>query len=312
MSKFISKTIAQYNDLWADAVVSAGKKDCIPSLVLLDNIDYYRTSLLNNKIVYNENNKLYSSLHTVKDWKRLTIEEKMYFYADVLNGEVIKAPYILPEYKRSPNLLDTSVQSYNFGDYIIKTKDSNGNEVSERTLISFNCIAFSLQLDTNKIFDIKKYAVTHQFKQADYIRRVLMPNVIKQLKTKFQHEIQYMFVIEDNKRTCENIHIHGMMNITAEDLSIKAPDSKRRFIETCFLKAALGKNYQSHPLIKFALEIVLPYHPLGWVSYMCKSKPHRKDIYISDNLRKSGENLYNEYRNTVKALKDTQKRLKKS
>ena len=36
------------------------------------------------------------------------------------------------------------------------------------------------------------------------------------------------------------------------------------------------------------------------------------DIYISDNLRKSGENLYNEYRNAVKALKDTQKSLKKS
>ena len=39
--KNISKTIAQYNDLWGDAVISTGKNDCTPSLVLLDNIDYY-------------------------------------------------------------------------------------------------------------------------------------------------------------------------------------------------------------------------------------------------------------------------------
>ena len=83
----------------------------------------------------------------------LTIDKKKFN----LNGKFVNEqdrptyPDDISKRKRNSNLLNTSVKSDNFGDYIIRTKDSNGNEIPERTLISFNCIAFSLQLDTNKI-----------------------------------------------------------------------------------------------------------------------------------------------------------------
>ena len=117
-----------------------------------------------------------------------------------------------------------------------------------------------------------------------------------------------MFVVEESKKNSDLIHIHGMMKITANDLSIY--DTKRRFIENILIKAALGKDYNNHPLVKTALKIILPYHPLGWASYICKTSPQRGDIYISKDLQKKGKELYDEYKETVKAAIQKQSPIK--
>ena len=74
LTKNISKTIAQYNDLWADAVISTGKNDCTPSLVLLDIIDYYNKYTSNTINNYKINTSIYQSLKAPKALKHLTIE----------------------------------------------------------------------------------------------------------------------------------------------------------------------------------------------------------------------------------------------
>lgn len=302
----LSKTIAQYNDLWGEAVISTGKKDCTPSLVLLTNIDYYKTCILNPSISYRFNQNIYQSLETPPAWKHLNISEKMAFYADYLYKTAIKAPYLLSPKAGINRYINTTTASGYFGDFIIKTTDSTGNETPIRSLVSFDCITFTLLLDIKKLLCIKNYITSYPNKRADYIRRNILDRPIKTLEQSFNHKIPYMFVVEENKTASDRVHIHGMMKITAEDLSIY--DTKRRYIENILLKAALGKDYNHHPLVKNALKIILPYHPLGWASYICKSIPNKADIYVSKSLRAEGQKLYNEYRETVKDLIKIQKK----
>lgn len=306
--KNISKTIAQYNDLWADAVISTGKNDCTPSLVLLDNIDYYDKYISNPNNNYKINTSIYQSLKVPKAWKHLTIEEKISFYADYLYKTAIKAPYVLPPKAGINRFINTTTASGYFGDFIIKTSDSTGNETPIRSLVSFDCITFTLLLDIKKLLCIKNYTTAYPNKRADYIRRNILYRPIKTLEQEFNHNIPYMFVVEESKKSSDLIHIHGMMKITAEDLSIY--DTKRRFIENILIKAALGKDYNNHPLVKTALKIILPYHPLGWASYICKTSPQRGDIYISKDLQKKGKELYDEYKETVKAATQKQSPIK--
>lgn len=297
--KKTSQTIAQYNDLWADAVISMGKKDCTPSLVLLDNIDYYDKAILNPNSSYKLNTSIYQSLKAPKEWKRLTLEEKISFCADYLYDTAIKAPYILTQIRSTNRYIDTSVKSGYFGDFIIKAIDENGNITPIRSLVSFDCITFTLLFDTKKLCSIQQYKTLHPNKRADYIRRNILARPIKKLEQKFNHDIPYMFVVEESKKNSDLIHIHGMMKITAKDLSIYG--TKRHHIRNILLKAALGKNYNKHSTVKIALKIVLPYHPFGWASYICKKTPSRGDVYISKRLQKEGKDLYNTYRETVKA-----------
>lgn len=297
--KKISKTIAQYKGLWEDAVVCTGKKDCLPSLVLLDNINYYDKVILNPNTSYKINTSIYYSLEAPKEWKRLTLEEKIYFYADCLYHTAIKAPYILPHPPNLDYFINTSAKSGYFGDFIIKAIDENGNITPNRSLVSFDCIAFTLLLDIKKLYNIQKYKTLHPNKRADYIRRNIFARPIKKLEQEFNHDIPYMFVVEETKKGSDLIHIHGMLKIKQEDFSLY--DTKRHRIENILLRAALGKNYKKHKIVNIALKIVLPYHPFGWVSYICKRTPSRGDVYISKRLQKEGKDLYNEYRETVKA-----------
>ena len=299
LTKNISKTIAQYNDLWADAVISTGKNGCTPSLVLLDIIDYYNKYTSNPNNNYKINTSIYQSLKAPKAWKHLTIEERISFCADYLYDTAIKAPYLSPQNTNINRFINTSAKSGYFGDFIIKAIDENGNITPNRSLVSFDCIAFTLLLDIKKLYNIQKYKTLHPNKRADYIRRNILSRPIKKLEQEFNHNIPYMFVVEESKKSSDLIHIHGMMKITAEDLSIH--NTKRRFIENILIKAALGKDYNNHPLVKTALKIILPYHPLGWASYICKTSPQRGDIYISKDLQKKGKELYDEYKETVKA-----------
>ena len=235
--KNISKTIAQYNDLWADAVISTGKNDCTPSLVLLDNIDYYDKYLSNPNNNYKINTSIYQSLKAPKAWKHLTIEEKIFFCADYLYDTAIKVPYLLPQNTNINRFINTSAKSGYFGDFIIKTVDNNGNITPNRSLVSFDCITFTLLLDTKKLCNIQKYKTLHPNKRADYIRRNILSRPIKKLEQEFNHKIPYMFVVEESKKSSDLIHIHGMMKITANDLSIYG--TKRRFIQNILIKAAL-------------------------------------------------------------------------
>ena len=125
--KNISKTIAQYNDLWADAVISTGKNDCTPSLVLLDNIDYYDKYLSNPNNNYKINTSIYQSLKAPKAWKHLTIEEKIFFCADYLYDTAIKVPYLLPQNTNINRFIQTATQE------IERVKNGTGLSFSENT-----------------------------------------------------------------------------------------------------------------------------------------------------------------------------------
>ena len=95
----------------------------------------------------------------------------------------------------------------------------------------------------------------------------------------------------------EEIIRNGLIEATLEGLRYY----KQTSIDNNVIPEEYKIKYNNHPLVKTALKIVLPYHPFGWVSYICKRTPSRGDVYISKRLQKEGKDLYNEYRETVKA-----------
>ena len=313
--KTVSPTIAQYGGLWSLAVIEAGKKDCTPSLVLVDSIRRYR-NILNKKSktkeeeeFINTHKEYYENLRKPKSWRLLTVEEKLDFCADYAFNQAIKMPYVIKPSCRNKNLLDISVRTYDFGDYIIKAQDGSGKETPLRSLASFDCCALTLQLDKKLIDKIK---TNSKGKYADYIRRYIFRAPLRQLSKMLGRKINYSFVVENNKNNPEFLHIHGIFDFTAEELSLKIRDSERKVIENIFLEGVLGKEYNSHPLVKTAVKIDMIHHPLGWADYMSKDVDNRDRIYISRKVLQEGAVLYNEYRKEVISLNETLLNLKRS
>lgn len=313
--KKVSPTIAQYGSLWASAVISTGKNDCNTPLVLLDNIDYYK-SLLNKtnrtdkeEQYIKDNKPLYDNLKTPKLWRLLTDREKMAFCADYLYGVTTKMPFIINNSTKRYDLLDISVKTYDFGSYVIKCNDSFGNLSNLRSLASLDCISFTALLDLGIIGRIEEYSARHKGKQGDYVRRTVFNKAIEKMEKAFNRKLQYILVVEDNKRTVGLLHLHGIINITAEELSQKDGTSKRTIVENAILSACLGKNFNRHSLINSALDLKVIYHPLGWSEYITKSGLPRKSIYISRETLCGAKQLYNDYRDAVIDLKSTQKNL---
>lgn len=309
----VTPLVAQYGSLWASAVVSAGKNDCNTPLVLLKNMKYYnslltKTNRTDKEEQYIKDNKsLYDNLKKPKVWRLLSDREKMVFCVDYLYGVTTKMPYIVNNHSKRDNLLDTSVKTYDFGSYIIKCNDSSGNPSDLRSLASLDCISFTALLDLDVISRIQK----HKGNQADYVRRTVFNKAIQKMEKAFNRKIPYILVVEDNKRTTGLLHLHGIIGVTAEELSQKDVKSKRTIVENAILSACLGKDYNRHSLINSALDLKIVYHPLGWAHYITKNDLSRNSIYISRKVIEEGEKLYEDYRNAVIDLKETQKDLTK-
>lgn len=311
----VTEIIAQYGRLWEFAVIEAGKRDCTPSLVLQGSIRYYNTLLKKkNKTMeedkyINDHKKLYTNLKTPKLWRSLTTEEKLVFCVDAMFNQAIKLPYILPPSNRKENFLDISIRTHNFGDYIIKAKDDQGNESPLRSLASFECCAFTLQLDNQLINNIKTRSNS---KYADYIRRNILNKAIKKLNEQFNKQVDCLFIVEKNHTTSSALHLHGVLGITAEELSVtsKKKRSKRKAVKSILLECALGKDYDKHPLVKTAVKISIIHHPLGWANYISKNIAFRKEAYISKEALQKGKLLYDEYRKEVKDLNNVLHNLK--
>ena len=201
--KTVSPTIAQYGGLWSLAVIEAGKKDCTPSLVLVDSIRRYR-NILNKKSKTKEEEEFinihkeyYENLRKPKSWRLLTVEEKLDFCADYTFNQAIKMPYVIKPSCRNKNLLDISVRTYDFGDYIIKAHDGSGKETPLRSLASFDCCALTLQLDKKLIDKIK---ANSKGKYADYIRRYIFRVPLRITKTilSFYISTEYLTLQQKN------------------------------------------------------------------------------------------------------------------
>lgn len=305
--KKVTDTISQYGKLWALAVLETGKKDCTPSLVLLDNIRYYKTLLKKEHRTTEEEEYIqkyrasYEGLKNPKLWRLLTTEEKLDFCIDAMFNQALKLPYILPPSNRKKNLVDISIRTHNFGDYILKAEDDRGQISLLRSLATFDCCAFTLQLDNQLINDINTKSGG---KCADYIRRNILNKAMLKLSRTFNKKINYLFIIEKNHNNLSALHLHGVLNLTAEDLSqtSKNKKSKRKAVENILLECVLGKNYNNHPLAKTAVKIDIMHHPIGWADYISKNINSRTEAYISKEALQKGKLLYNEYREEVKDL----------